>query len=67
MSKVFTCACGRRTTEPFLIGAEAYCTICAEQIDMRAVTQRERTEWQRYSREARAQVHLSARANRHDG
>jgi hypothetical protein len=42
MSQVFTCGCGRRTTEPFILRGEKFCTICADDIAPEIVTSRER-------------------------
>lgn len=42
MSVVFVCACGRKTTEPFIIGQQRYCTICAESLRQDIVDSRER-------------------------
>lgn len=48
MSVVFTCSCGRRTTEPFIIGITKYCTICAEQLRPDIVASRERYNRSKY-------------------
>jgi NAD-dependent SIR2 family protein deacetylase len=48
MSVVFTCTCGRRTTEPFIIGNQKYCTICAEQLRPDIVESRERHNRSKY-------------------
>lgn len=50
MSTVFECACGRRTTEPFVIRGMKYCTICAEDINPDIVSSRERFNYSRYER-----------------
>lgn len=42
MSAVFTCSCGRKTTEPFIISGERYCTVCAEDLRPDIVASRER-------------------------
>jgi hypothetical protein len=48
MSVVFQCACGRRTTEPFLIRDVRYCTIGAEDIAPEIVASRERNNRRKY-------------------
>jgi hypothetical protein len=48
MSVVFTCECGRKTTEPFIIGKVRYCTICAEDLRPDIVESRERHNRHRY-------------------
>lgn len=53
MSVVFTCGCGRRTTEPFIIRDIRYCTICAEQINPEIVDRRERSNFRKFGRQRR--------------
>ena len=48
MSVVFTCECGRRTTEPFLIRDKRYCTICAEDLRPDIVDSRERSNFRKF-------------------
>jgi len=48
MSVVFTCECGRRTTEPFVIGQKKLCVICAEEFFPHVVESRERYNRRRY-------------------
>ena len=48
MSVVFSCPCGRRTTDPFVIGGVRYCTICAEDIAPEIVASRERHNRRKY-------------------
>lgn len=45
---VFVCECGRKTTEPFLINGERYCTVCAEDINPQLVMRRERSNLRKY-------------------
>lgn len=49
MSLVFTCECGRKTTEPFVIRGEKMCVICAEDVAPMIVDQRERKNYRRYN------------------
>ena len=42
MSQVFTCGCGRKTTQPFIISGKRMCTICAEDEAPDIVSKRER-------------------------
>jgi len=48
MSVVFTCECGRRTTEPYIIRNVKMCVICADEIRPEVVDSRERYYQKRY-------------------
>lgn len=50
---VFTCDCGRKTTEPYLIKGLFYCTVCAEDIAPGLVSQRAKYNWKAYTRDNR--------------
>jgi hypothetical protein len=47
MSQVFTCQCGRKTTQPFLIKDTRYCVFCAEEIAPDIVDKREERDLRR--------------------
>ena len=47
---VFTCGCGRKTTEPFFIKNVRYCVFCAEQIRPELVDRREKENKRRFGR-----------------
>jgi len=42
---IFKCDCGRRTTEPFLINGQKFCTVCAEDLAPKIVASRTRANW----------------------
>ena len=48
MSVVFQCACGRKTTDPFIIDGARMCVICADQARPEIVDSRERFNRKRY-------------------
>ncbi len=48
MSVVFTCECGRRTTEPFIIKGAKMCVICADEIAPQIVDSRAKVNYRRY-------------------
>lgn len=50
MSVVFTCECGRKTTEPYIIGGVKMCVICAEDIDPKEVDKREKINHRAYEK-----------------
>ena len=64
MTKVTTCSCGVRTTEPFVIRGVPYCTMCAEDLEPRIVAARERRNWRAFAEPER--VHQVARKMMHD-
>ena len=41
----FTCSCGMKTREPFLVGGELLCVICADKLSPRLVTKRAERNW----------------------
>jgi hypothetical protein len=45
MKNVVTCGCGMRTTAPFMVDGRLLCTVCAEELYPRLVSQRAREEW----------------------
>jgi len=53
MAKVFTCSCGMRTTEPFYIGGEFLCTLCAEEKNPRLVQTRAVANWREFTSQNR--------------
>ncbi len=61
MSRVFTCRCGRKTTEPYVIHGEQICVVCAEFEEPDVVTRRERANWRRYQEESGFRVHYKER------
>ena len=52
MSQVFTCRCGRKTTQPFVINGAPICVVCAEEEAPTEVDRRERREWRQYQAES---------------
>ena len=42
MSQVFTCGCGRKTTQPFSVSGKLVCVVCAEDELPSAVDSREK-------------------------
>lgn len=49
MAEPFTCSCGIRTREPFLVNGEKLCTICVEQLAPRLVSRRAAANWQEFT------------------
>lgn len=49
MSQVFTCECGRKTTEPFVIRGVKMCVICAEDEAPEIVDRRAKDNYRRYN------------------
>jgi hypothetical protein len=47
MSEVFTCECGRRTTNPYVIFGKKVCVVCAEDEAPDIVERRERRDLSR--------------------
>lgn len=65
MSRVFTCGCGRKTTDPFIVDGRQVCVICAEFEQPEVVTSRERTNWKRYQEETGYRVRYKERYGIH--
>lgn len=49
VSKVYTCSCGMRTTEPFLINGVLLCTLCAESEKPSLVNRRAVANWREFT------------------
>lgn len=49
MAKVFTCSCGTKTTEPFMITGRLLCTLCAESENPHLVNKRTRENWREFT------------------
>lgn len=68
---IFSCDCGRKTTEPYLIKGMMYCVICAEDIAPGLVSQRAAYNWKAYTRENRrvptSQIRLDKPENKPSG
>jgi len=45
----FTCSCGIKTREPFIINGIKMCTVCAEQIAPRLVDSRTAASWKAFT------------------
>lgn len=50
----FTCSCGIKTREPFLVNGELVCVICADKSAPRLVNSRTTRNWQQFQNEARS-------------
>ena len=48
MSEPFTCDCGVKTREPFMIDGRLMCTVCAEAIAPRIVSSRAVSNWSQF-------------------
>ena len=49
MSKVQTCPCGRKTTNPYVIRGIPYCVDCAEERAPSLVASRIRRDWRNWN------------------
>lgn len=50
MAKVFSCECGQRTTEPFMVNGRLMCTLCAEEFSPHLVSRRAAANWKEFTR-----------------
>lgn len=48
MKKPFTCTCGQRTTAPFFVNGQYFCTLCAEDIAPWLVGKRASRDWNEF-------------------
>lgn len=51
---IYKCDCGRRTTEPFLVNGQKYCTVCVEDLAPSLVSSRARANWREFTSHGRA-------------
>lgn len=49
MAKVYTCDCGMKTTEPYLIAGRLLCTMCAEEENPHIVNRRAAANWKEFT------------------